>query len=969
MNRKLKIILVVAAMGMIFLPFVKSASFSNTDSMSYARNGHTATVLQNGKVLVVGGQQQQGGGWLSTAELYDLATGTWTTTGNLTIARAGHTATLLPNGQVLVVGGFDTNNNPLSSAELYNPVSGLWTNTGALNIGRSQQTATVLPNGQVLVAGGYGNGGWPSATELYDPDSGTWSIAGALNTARYRHTTTLLANGKVLVAGGSNPGNLASSELYDPASRTWTITGTLNTARIFHTAALLINGQVVVAGGFSSGGTLSSAEIYDPAIGTWTTTNAMGNINARGYHTATLLPNGNVLVAGGELDSDFGTFYRSNAVLYIPATGTWTNTGALNVGRELPTATLLLNGEVLVVGGYYKGNCLSNAELYDGGLVFQPLILTQPQSQFVPVGSNAIFNVVAYGQQPMNYQWRFNGSPISGATNASLLLTNIQTNNAGSYSVVVSNPYGSVTSTPASLKITAVNISQACYLMTVTPLPPKQGGKTNLVVVTHGWVPSWEWLSPDVMWAADLSAAMQYKISGDWQAEPYFWTDQAKTLLADSALDNAKSIGTQIGRQIVEQGWQHVHLIAHSAGSALIQAAADVIRSNSPGTIIQTTFLDPYLGTDYRGLAWYGSNANWSDAYDAYNFWTDQLGEIILRPNLTYGTIANAYNVDVTWVDPSKTVHTSYCYVGGSSDSTPMASVPCGQQALSSHGWPIDFYTGTVLGTETNCAAGFGFPLSIEASGWGNIGNYHHGLAPNPLCGSSSLTQNQFSLKTDSQLQIGLMPNATSSFGAGLAGNSGFELSSVSQTALPNGIHPLFVTPSTNSPAWLAVGLTITNPVNFVQFDAAFTDTNSAQGLLTVYWDTNQIGTMDERVADAGLQTHRFFLPVTVTNDVYVLGFRLDSFSNTLSSVTITNVATGFVGVTQPITLGVALFTNNTPVLQLTAASNYNYLVQSSTNLIDWTPTALLVNSNGTTFFADPTASNSPAKYYRALMP
>jgi hypothetical protein len=163
------------------------------------------------------------------------------------------------------------------------------------------------------------------------------------------------------------------------------------------------------------------------------------------------------------------------------------------------------------------------------------------------------------------------------------------------------------------------------------------------------------------------------------------------------------------------------------------------------------------------------------------------------------------------------------------------------------------------------------------------------------------------------------------------------------------------------------VGVSITNAVNFIQFDAAFTDTNSAQGLLTVYWNTNQIGMVDERVAETNLQTYRFELPGRVSGGLYTLSFRLDSFDNS-SSVAVTNVATGFVGVSQPITLGISI-TNGTPLLQLTAATNFTYLIQSSTNLVDWTPTALLLNTNGTAQFMDSAVTNSGARFYRAVLP
>jgi hypothetical protein len=203
--------------------------------------------------------------------------------------------------------------------------------------------------------------------------------------------------------------------------------------------------------------------------------------------------------------------------------------------------------------------------------------------------------------------------------------------------------------------------------------------------------------------------------------------------------------------------------------------------------------------------------------------------------------------------------------------------------------------------------------------------------------------------------------------GATLIGNAGAELHSI-WSALPlvksGGIHPADNT--ANTPAWLAMGLTVTNAVNFVQFDAGFTDTNAAQGLLTVYWNTNQIGMVDERVAATNLQTYRFTLPGTVTSGLYTLSFRLDSFAGS-SSVAVTNVATGFVGVTQPITLNISL-TNGAPMLQLTGPSGYIYLVQTSTNLVDWTPTAMLANTNGTVSFIDLSVTNSSQQFYRAVL-
>ena len=185
----------------------------------------------------------------------------------------------------------------------------------------------------------------------------SWSITSSLNTARNAHTATLLQNGKVLVAGGSS-GNRAfvnSAELYDPDTGEWSYTGNLNTARAAHTATLLPNGKVLVAGGYNyNGGSptpLNGAEFYDPATGTWTKT---GNLSARLEHTATLLANGNVLVVGGWCGIGCA---RDDAELYDPATGKWTATRPLNSpdqyfpGRVAHFATLLPDGRVLVLGG------------------------------------------------------------------------------------------------------------------------------------------------------------------------------------------------------------------------------------------------------------------------------------------------------------------------------------------------------------------------------------------------------------------------------------------------------------------------------------------------------------------------------------------------------------------------------------------------------------------------------------------
>jgi hypothetical protein len=359
-----------------------TAGFVLTGSLNTAREYHTATVLNNGMVLIAGGYGSSGA--LASAELYNPTTGTFTVTGSLNTARGQHTATLLNNGMVLIAGGSDNNGDILASAELYNPATGTFTPTGSLNTARELHTAT-LNNGMVLIAGGYGSGTALASAELYNPTTGTFTPTGSLNTARIYHTATLLNNGMVLIAGGSdNNGNiLASAELYNPATGTFTPTLSLNTARYRHTATLLNNGMVLIAGGQdSSGNALASAELYNLATGTFTPTGSLNT--ARFEHTATLLNNGMVLIAGGYGSSS----YLTSAELYNPATGTFAPTGSLNTARYLHTATLLNNGMVLIAGGYGSSGYLTSAELYEPGTLTPPNLVSialSPTSPTVPL--------------------------------------------------------------------------------------------------------------------------------------------------------------------------------------------------------------------------------------------------------------------------------------------------------------------------------------------------------------------------------------------------------------------------------------------------------------------------------------------------------------------------------------------------------------------------------------------------------
>jgi len=331
----------------------QEGTFVPTGSLNTGRSSHTATLLNNGKVLVAGGTDSSNA-HLASAELYDPATETFTLTGSMNTPRIGHTATLLNDGMVLVAGGDSAG----VTAELYDPTTGTFTSTGSMNTGRyALFTATLLNNGKVLIAGGQNAGAVQVASaELYDPATGTFTTTGSMNTARWGHTATSLKNGKVLVSGGYSSGE-NTAELYDPATGIFTPTGSMNQGRLNAAATLLNNGMVLVAGG---GG--PTAELYNAATGTFTFTGSMSY--SRSLFTATLLNNGMVLVAG-----------VAPAELYDPATGTFTLlAGSLSTATESHTATLLNTGMVLVAGGYDTAHSVTSAsaELYELVVVSPP---------------------------------------------------------------------------------------------------------------------------------------------------------------------------------------------------------------------------------------------------------------------------------------------------------------------------------------------------------------------------------------------------------------------------------------------------------------------------------------------------------------------------------------------------------------------------------------------------------------------
>jgi hypothetical protein len=378
-------------------------------SLNYARSGHTANLLPDGRVVVMGGLN--GTGTLDTGEYMNPASSSkaWTLAGGkLSVSRENHTATLMPNGNLLIAGGYTqaASTGPVSNADIFYPYSNTIVQASSMTVARQNHTAVMLPfgpsAGDIMVIGGKSPTAYLNTSEIYISTSNLWiQLGGAMTYSRSHHTSTILQNGNILVAGGLNAnGEVGYSEIFNPSTMTWGSVAKMQHARHDHTATLLSSGLVLVVGGNDSSGEVFEAEVYDPVAGAWSSLSPTdllySPIPGRMRHTASLLPNGNVMFLGGATNGGSSLQYNS---IYYPEVNLLADDSSaiLTPPRALHTTTVLPDGNVLAIGGFDGSSYLSTVtnayfqpipDAYDSPSERTPLLSTATAStQFNVVSS------------------------------------------------------------------------------------------------------------------------------------------------------------------------------------------------------------------------------------------------------------------------------------------------------------------------------------------------------------------------------------------------------------------------------------------------------------------------------------------------------------------------------------------------------------------------------------------------------
>lgn len=353
--------------------FVPSAEIYNGDTwsmvdpMGFTRYSFTLESTPYG-ALAIGGWDG-GSANHATTEVFQSEFNVWDNGPTLNIGRSNHRSLVLNDGRILVVGGFDGSQD-LTSCEIIDPSDWSVTVTGSLNEARSSHAVVLLNDGKVLAMGGYNPdlGYQMSTCELYDPNTGTWATTAAMASARDNHSAAVTSTGTVVVSGGryydaENDwfAGLNTSEVYDPASETWSSASDLTTGSSFSQSyyrsasddVLLIAGTNLSGNGVEA--TFGNNQLNNFGPDSWYEDQSVNTIG-RHRQASCMLTSGGIVVSGGQDDATVQLIgeYTSVAEGAQTSWGVYPNPSntVCNIAgpKGVPFAVYALDGKLMETG-------------------------------------------------------------------------------------------------------------------------------------------------------------------------------------------------------------------------------------------------------------------------------------------------------------------------------------------------------------------------------------------------------------------------------------------------------------------------------------------------------------------------------------------------------------------------------------------------------------------------------------------
>jgi hypothetical protein len=329
-------------------------AIGNTEALVTARSGHTATLLDDHSILIVGGFTSSTMSSPAGVERVYPADHRVSEVAPMIVPRRAHTATLLADGRVLILGGFEPDvTRPYDAAEIFDPATNTMSRGPSMPLGRAHHLAVRLNDGRVLVFGSLMRD-TENSTSIFDPRTNTWSAGPpAIGRIDMDSTATVLVDGRVLVVGRQ------PTMVLDPAANTWTQIDGPTIRRDRHCAVRLSDGRVLIAGGMGLDanqhyGRVADVDVFDPVSNAFSSGGALPDGGVVD-HMCVALDHGRAAVLGGQGGEDRPDRpSEGNAVsttaFFDPARNTWTRGRPLGGPRFDATATVVGN-QILVIGG------------------------------------------------------------------------------------------------------------------------------------------------------------------------------------------------------------------------------------------------------------------------------------------------------------------------------------------------------------------------------------------------------------------------------------------------------------------------------------------------------------------------------------------------------------------------------------------------------------------------------------------